>query len=457
MLDERRIGSQRSVIVTAFAFAALTAIALVGVLLTASAVDARLLGLVNSSGNPSSGGGTCASCHTVGANPPSLTITGPSIVFAGQTATYTVELASNDGVVAGFNASVIGFAGSLAAAGGDVQRLDRDVTHTSPKTFANGTASFDFTWTAPTVSTDLVVYASGVAANGNGQNGDDATGTTSLPISVTGGSFEVDAEAECADGVGQLAVTINNPFGSLTDYDVTFDGANPTNIRVLANTASTTVISDIADGEPNVTVTREDGYVAYDNEELILCGDIAPVPGADGPIEVAHVVSCLAGNGRVDTNMINTGAATATYRLEFEGLSARALDVDPGDWWRSPITGRPDGDFLVVVKRDGAVVSSSTLTVSCDTAPPTLDEPEIQIVNACRAGNGYILFQFVNDTDQNRPWVILFSGVPNRSTSAAAYAQSVRAVTGRPDGVYEATVTSGGVLVDSFDITVACN
>jgi len=384
-----------------------------------------------------------------------VTITGPSIVFAGQPANFTVELSSPDGVVAGFNASILGFAGSLTPGPG-VQQLDRDVTHTAPKSFANGTVSFDFTWTAPTVSTDLTVYAAGVAANGNGQNGDDATGTASVPITVTGGDFEADVFTECLDDAGLLAVTINNPFGSIADYVVDFGGAEPTTIRVLANQSSTTLIEGLPDGEPNITVTREDGYVAYENEEVIFCEPIAPPPGADGPLQVAHVVSCLAGNGRVDTNIVNTGAATATYRIEFQGLSPRALAVAESDWWRMPITGRPDGDFLVVVKRDNAVVSSTTVTVSCDTTPPLLDEPQIQIVNACRGGNGYLLFQFVNDSDQTRPWVIQFSGIPNRSTSAAPYAQSVRAVTGRPDGTYEATVTSNGMLVDSFDVMVAC-
>jgi len=181
------------------------------------------------------------------------------------------------------------------------------------------------------------------------------------------------------------------------------------------------------------------------------------VPGADAPIEVAHVVSCLAENGRVDTNIVNTGAAAAVYRIEFQGLSARETTVDALDWWRMPITGRPDGTYQVTVKRDSITVSTQTVTVSCDSVPPVIAGPDIQVVNACRDGNGYVLFQFLNATDATWPLIIRFEGVPGRSTTAAAYGQTVRAVTGRPDGVYTVDVFSGFDPVASFPVTVACD
>ena len=47
---------------------------------------------------------------------------------------------------------------------------------------------------------------------------------------------------------------------------------------------------------------------------------------------------------------------------------------------------------------------------------PVINSPEIQVVNACRAGRGYIIFQFADPTDEQRSWVIGFEGVLNRST-----------------------------------------
>lgn len=170
-----------------------------------------------------------------------------------------------------------------------------------------------------------------------------------------------------------------------------------------------------------------------------------------------HAVSCLAGNGRVDTNIINVGAAAAAYRIEFQGLTARQSTVEQADWWRMPITGRADGTYEVVVKRDAVTVSTTTLTVNCDTSPPQLADPEVRVVNACRAGNGYILFQFVNESDATKPYVIVFEGVTNRSTSASAYGGAVRAVTGRPDGEYGVLVRTGSTPIATMTVTVDCD
>ena len=167
-------------------------------------------------------------------------------------------------------------------------------------------------------------------------------------------------------------------------------------------------------------------------------------------------MTCLARNGRVDTNIINVGNAAATYRLAFEGLSPRESVVASRDWWRSPITGRPDGDYTVTVLRNGAVVSSELLTVACDVEPPQVSGSEIQIVNACRGGNGYALFQFANPTAEPRGWVIEFDGVPNRSTGAQPHGAAVRAVTGRPNGEHAYAIRVGFDHIAAGTITVDC-
>ena len=168
-------------------------------------------------------------------------------------------------------------------------------------------------------------------------------------------------------------------------------------------------------------------------------------------------VSCLAGNGRVDMNLVNTGVDSATYRIEFEGLSPRQSVVEPGDWWRMPVTGRPDGNYGIIVRRDNEIVVDTLAAVRCDTSPPAVPSPEIQVVNSCRAGNGYLLFQFVNETAAPRGWVIEFEGVPNRSTSAPAFGATVRAVTGRPDGTHAVRIRSGFDVIGTLDVVVDCD
>lgn len=180
-----------------------------------------------------------------------------------------------------------------------------------------------------------------------------------------------------------------------------------------------------------------------------------PVPPVNDEVDLR--VSCLAGNGRVDPNVVNTGDSAAVYRLEFAALSPREITVAPRDWWRSPVTGRPDGDHDVIVKRNGTVILDTTVTIDCDSNTPQVSEPEVSVVNACRLGNGYLLFQFVNPGATAKGYVIEFDGVPNRSTTAAPFGASVRAVTGRPDGDFTAVIRSGQTTVATMQVNVDCS
>lgn len=183
---------------------------------------------------------------------------------------------------------------------------------------------------------------------------------------------------------------------------------------------------------------------------------LGDVPGADGAVEVAHTTSCLSGNGRIDTNIVNTGNDAAAYRIQFEGLSPRQSTVAAGDWWRMPITGRADDSYRVVVRRDGVVVSDQHVLVKCDDPAAMVTNNEIQVVNACRAGNGYLLFQFANQLAVVRSYIIEFTGVDNRSTSAAAGGGTVRAVTGRQSGSYAVHIRSGDDTIARFVVEVSC-
>lgn len=188
--------------------------------------------------------------------------------------------------------------------------------------------------------------------------------------------------------------------------------------------------------------------------------DLNLPPNAGTPSSNENVAlhsSCLAGNGRVDLNIVNESTASSVYRLELQSLSARAVTVTSQNWGRISITGRPPASYSAVVKRDGQPIIAKVLSINCNQSVPTVSEPEVTIVNACRANNGYVLFQFVNPTSATRPYVIEFQGVPNRSTSALAFGQSVRATSGRPDGTYSYLVRSGSTTLKTGQITVNCD
>lgn len=175
------------------------------------------------------------------------------------------------------------------------------------------------------------------------------------------------------------------------------------------------------------------------------------------PFNIFPTVTCLAGNGRLDVNIYNGLSSATEYRLEVGALSPRVRSVESGDWWRSPVTGRPDGPISVRVFRNGALSLDTTLVVACDGPAPAVTVPEIQLINSCRGGAGFVAWQFANPTNASRSYVIEFEGVPNRSTSAAPLGATVRGVSGRPDGRYDYTIKANGVVVREDSVRVTCN
>lgn len=171
---------------------------------------------------------------------------------------------------------------------------------------------------------------------------------------------------------------------------------------------------------------------------------------------VNPTVSCLSGNGRIDVNLLGGDPYTSShYRVEIGDLAPRERTLKFFEWWRSPVTGRPDGPLRIRVFRNGLLAYDKDVVVACDTAP-SVDAPEITELNSCKESGGFILWQFANPTATTRGYVIAFEGVPNRSTSAAAYGAAVRGVSSRPDGEYRYTIRADGVLVREDTVRVSC-
>lgn len=181
------------------------------------------------------------------------------------------------------------------------------------------------------------------------------------------------------------------------------------------------------------------------------------VPGPN----VTAVVTCLAGNGRVDVNIVNKGPVAASYELQYAALSKRVATVQADDWGRFSITGRPNGTNRLVVRRDGQIALDTLVQVLCtnEFGQSAVYGPEVEILNGCRFGRGYLLVQLRNNRPESRPYVITFDEgrIPNRSTTAAPYGAAVRAVTGRPDGNFPILVRSGSEVVYEGTVTVACD
>lgn len=171
---------------------------------------------------------------------------------------------------------------------------------------------------------------------------------------------------------------------------------------------------------------------------------------------VRPTVTCLAGNGRIDLNIVNGDSVAHTYTITVGALSPRTNTVAALDWWRSPVTGRPDGPISATVEEDGVVIFNEQLEVLCDAAP-AVSTPEIDLISVCRGGLGFVAWQFANPTASSRVYLIEFEGVANRSTTAAAHGASVRGVSGRPDGTYDYTVRADGAVASQGTVMVTCN
>lgn len=165
-------------------------------------------------------------------------------------------------------------------------------------------------------------------------------------------------------------------------------------------------------------------------------------------------VTCLGGNGRIDINLINQGDAPGLYRVTIGSLPARQNTINPNSWWRSPVTGRPDGPIQAIVTRDGQMVYSEVLNVQCDNNA-TVSSPEVQIMTYCVNGRGFVLAQMANPDATSQGYILDVGGI-RRSQTAAPHGAAVRGVSGRPNGDLPVSVFADGVAIATETVTISC-
>lgn len=290
------------------------------------------------------------------------------------------------------------------------------------------------------------------------------------------GPADHDASWTCQNDRGRIDVRVAS-IEVPRAFDVIIGELPPQRIRIEADTfideirafgpdqdlhpdhgSIITTATDRLDGQTTAQIVDvATGVTVFSRTFTVNCG----FQSVAGP-EVTIVPSCLGGGGRVDTNIVTTTTGPSNYLvLLYTGQGderarrpqlARQRTVAEGDWWRLPMTGRDDGSYTMVIKKDGLVHSSKLVTIACAPGAESNDTPEVQVVNACRDGRGYVLFLFVNASPIDKSWVLEFDGVPNRSTSATPWAQSVKAVTGRANGTYTATING----TTQVDVVVQC-
>ena len=99
-----------------------------------------------------------------------VTIIGPDTLSLNQTADFKVTISGGPLIRAGTDIAVS--SGILAPDGTDLRLdpSDGELTHTLPKAPTGGTVTFNFLYTAPSVSKTIIIYAAGNSVNFNGIN-----------------------------------------------------------------------------------------------------------------------------------------------------------------------------------------------------------------------------------------------------------------------------------------------
>jgi MYXO-CTERM domain-containing protein len=175
----------------------LPSVGAVAVCLVAGSAFANSTGISGRSGKQSVSC-TASGCHGGGASTPTVTLEGPTALTAGQTGSYAVIITGGPGAKAGMNVATEG--GTLTAGSGS-KTMSSELVHALPKTFANGSARFDFSLVAPATNGTVKLFAAGNSVNGDNAATGDAHANATLDITVTGGTDPVVPDKE-EDGGG---------------------------------------------------------------------------------------------------------------------------------------------------------------------------------------------------------------------------------------------------------------
>lgn len=173
----------------------------------------------------------------------SVTISGPNSLAPNAKGTYRVSISGGPLVRAGTN--IASSSGELSIVqGSGLQKIGDELTHTSPKAPTGGVVTFDFEFTAPATSGQVILYANGNSVNFNGSSsGDQWNFAQDFIINV--GSTSVENENLYIKGF-ELYQNYPNPFNPSTkiSYQLAKDGMVKLSLFNLFGEELTTLVND---------------------------------------------------------------------------------------------------------------------------------------------------------------------------------------------------------------------
>ena len=322
------------------------------------------------SGFSGASGSTCTACHNqTGTVTVSLNAVSGTTVAPGSTASFELSIAGGPAVEAGLDIAASG--GSLIATASGTQIQNSELTHTSQQpSMSGGSVTIPFDWQAPATAGTYTLNAAGMSTNGTGGTGGDATGTTSMQITVSQPPANQPPTASIsgpATGDEGVAVTFDgsnssDPDGSIVDYAWDFgDSSGATGPQVThAFAAGTYTVT--------LTVTDNNGATASASMDIqVTATNVAPVAAISGPSNGTEGVAVtFDGSGSSDSD-----GTIAAYSWDFGDNTAGANVTVTHTYAAGSYT-----VTLMVTDNDGAVDHASlniNIVPAANPQPPVAD------------------------------------------------------------------------------------
>ena len=269
------------------------------------------------------GPNVCTQCHSGGAVP-TVTLTGPGEAVApGSTQTVNLTIADGQQAKAGFNVAAdtgITFTDNQPDS---TQKLNGELTHTTPITVANGT-TWTFEFIAPNAPGTYRIYASALSADGTGTADNDNSASAFADVVVL---------SDDARPIVKLTAPAQGTAGTAVQFDATESTAKDPTSTTLARflwdfgdasefatgVAPLHTYADPGSYVVTLAVTDSNGLTRAINTTI----NIAAVPGTSSGAEL-YASNCKVCHQADGGNLISRFNGDAAY---FLGLIDNAIST----------------------------------------------------------------------------------------------------------------------------------
>lgn len=333
-------------------------------------------------------GASVSGCTCHGASPSTATTvsltsgTGSFSVTPTSTTTFTITVAHSSQSAAGVNLSAATTssgttnAGTLApVSGSGLQASSSELTHTAPKTMTSGSASFAFTWQAPTTPGTYYFRAAGNAVNGDGTSGSDVWNfMTTQTVTVVGVQVTAPNTAVtwCA-GTTQNITWVSGGIGNVK-IELSSDGGStfPTTITSSTSASTGTYAWAIPAGTAPGTQYRVK-VTDITNGTLTDASDVNFTINAPPAVSVPPSGTTVCAGQTVNLSVTATGTGIV-YQWRKDGSAING--ANSSTYSIPSATTAATGSYDVVVTNNCGNVTSAAATVTVNGTPFIGTQPQ---------------------------------------------------------------------------------